>query len=311
MEFSKSDFFVSPEGRDAWSGRLPEPNADGTDGPLATLVGARDAIRRLKGLGAGRTAPVAGGLDGPVTVHLRGGRYALTEPLVFGPQDSAPVTYKAFPGETPVLDGGVRITDWRTETVNGVTAWVADLPEVARGAWNFRQLFVNGERRRRPRLPAQGLYRMAAAPGLPESGGWGNGGCTQFEAAPADALPGRNLTDAEVVYLHFWIEERSTIASIDPAARLVTMDRPSRCALFGSHGSQLADYYFDNVAEALSEPGQWYLDRSAGRLYYVPMPGEDPETAEVYAPRLLQLLALGIVGVTPRTKGYCLKARLI
>ena len=39
---------VAPDGRDDWSGRVARPAADGTDGPLATLAGARDAIRSLK-----------------------------------------------------------------------------------------------------------------------------------------------------------------------------------------------------------------------------------------------------------------------
>jgi formate dehydrogenase iron-sulfur subunit len=35
-----SVLYISPAGNDGWSGRLPEPNAARTDGPLATLVGA-------------------------------------------------------------------------------------------------------------------------------------------------------------------------------------------------------------------------------------------------------------------------------
>ncbi len=42
---------VAPNGNDAWSGRFAEPNADRTDGPLATLAGARDAVRKLKAQG--------------------------------------------------------------------------------------------------------------------------------------------------------------------------------------------------------------------------------------------------------------------
>ena len=74
-----------------------EPNASRTDGPLASLVGARDAIRVLKR--AGRSA-------GPVTVSVRGGTYFLAEPFVLTPQDSgtaeSPTTYKAFHGERPL-----------------------------------------------------------------------------------------------------------------------------------------------------------------------------------------------------------------
>lgn len=57
-------FYIATDGNDAWSGKLPVPNAAGADGPWASPAHARDAIRALKG---------RGGLDGPVTVSLRGG----------------------------------------------------------------------------------------------------------------------------------------------------------------------------------------------------------------------------------------------
>ena len=40
--------FVSPSGNDEWSGSLPAPNAERTDGPLASIGRARDLIRQLK-----------------------------------------------------------------------------------------------------------------------------------------------------------------------------------------------------------------------------------------------------------------------
>ena len=46
----------------------------------------------------------------------------------------------------------------------------------------------------------------------------------------------------------------------------------------------------ENVFEALDTPGQWYLDRPQGRLYYLPQPGEDMATAEIVAPRLTQVV---------------------
>src|SRR5690606_17910685 len=49
---------------------------------------------------------------------------------------------------------------------------------------------------------------------------------------------------------------------------------------------QMARYYVENVFEALDSPGEWYLDRKAGQLYYMPRPGETPETVTVGAPRL-------------------------
>src|SRR3954453_20861339 len=89
----KADFFVSPDGRDSWSGSSPIVNRPGTDGPFRTLVRARDAVREL---GAKQK------LAPPVGVRVLGGRYELTEPLVLPPADSdpekSPTIFERFPG---------------------------------------------------------------------------------------------------------------------------------------------------------------------------------------------------------------------
>ena len=69
-----ADLYVSPQGNDAWSGKLPDPNAGKTDGPLATLDGARLAVRKLRQADAKR--------DRPITVLFRAGTYVLTSPIV-------------------------------------------------------------------------------------------------------------------------------------------------------------------------------------------------------------------------------------
>jgi hypothetical protein len=51
-------------------------------------------------------------------------------------------------------------------------------------------------------------------------------------------------------------------------------------------------YFVENVKEALSEPGQWYLDRPTGLLTYIPMAGEDPATTWIVAPVLDTILQL-------------------
>ena len=38
--------YVSTVGNNSWSGKLIQPNLEKTDGPFATLEGARDAIRK-------------------------------------------------------------------------------------------------------------------------------------------------------------------------------------------------------------------------------------------------------------------------
>lgn len=276
------DLYVSPIGNDAWSGSLAEANAAGDDGPLATIGRARDMVREWK---------LSGRLAGPVTVWLRGGRHVLRSPLVFTPDDAGPITFAGYDGEQAVIDGGERLRGWRLETVHGRTAWTVHLPDVAAGAWTFRSLFVNGQRRPRARLPKQGFYWMANVPGTSWTSGLFDGSDT-FQCAPGDVQPWRNQTDIDVVAYHYWIEERLSIAAFDPATNTVTSARRSMFALKDDVAQRYARYVVENVFEALSEPGEWYLDRPSGVLYYLPMEGESPETAQVYAPRVEQALRL-------------------
>ena len=269
--------YVATNGNDNWSGHLPAPNADSTDGPLLTLNIARDRVRALK---------ESGRLDGAMTVSLRGGVYPLEETLCFTAADSGPISYVAYPGETPILDGGTRITCWEMGEVNGKRCWVAEIPAVRSGKWHFLSLFVNGERRRRPRLPKEGFYRIADTEGRSF-----RDGTNTFRCTPGDIQPWRNLTDVEVVVLHLWVDEHMPIASFDAATNTLTSTRTSIFGLLEDGRDLFARYYVENVFEALSEPGEWYLDRPSGKLYYLPMPGEEPETAEVYAPHLTQLLS--------------------
>jgi hypothetical protein len=44
--------------------------------------------------------------------------------------------------------------------INGRRCWQAHVPDVAAGKWWFTQIFVNGRRRLRARLPKQGFYRF-------------------------------------------------------------------------------------------------------------------------------------------------------
>ena len=131
-------FFVSTQGNDDWSGSLAEPNETGTDGPFATLARARNALREAR---AGSSPQEA------VTVMVRGGKYYLDQTLILGPQDGgtreAPVIYIAYPGELPIISGGVRVTNWQPYRDKILQC---ELPGAKGGKWKFRQLFLNGQR---------------------------------------------------------------------------------------------------------------------------------------------------------------------
>jgi hypothetical protein len=276
-------FYVSPDGNDAWSGKRPEADEARTDGPFATIQRARDAVRQLK---------AGGEVRAPLTVCLRKGIYFLDEPLVLAPEDSGakdcPVTYAAYPGEQVTISGGRRITGWTEK--DGL--WTAQVPEAKEGKWFFRELFVNGERRFRPRLPKEGYFRIKGLAGIDPKVNYRTP-MNRFEYAPGDIDPRwTRQTDIEVVVLHYWVDTHLPVAAIDDSNRIVTFTRKSRRKLTDDYEAKGALYYVDNVFEALREPGQWYLDRKAGVVHYRAKPGEDMTRAEVIAPRLVSLIRL-------------------
>jgi hypothetical protein len=161
-----STFFVSPTGNDSWNGDLSAPNSNNTDGPFASLSRAQYAIEQ---------APK------PATVIVRNGTYYLaltpsgahTHPgtLTFtssdsGASSSAQVTWQNYPGEAPVISGGVPAN---TDPISGAglqlqwtntgNVYQAPLPTTLPNnvaLQPFEYLYYNGQRRLRSRLHDNG-----------------------------------------------------------------------------------------------------------------------------------------------------------
>ena len=205
-------FYVSLDGNDSWSGTLPVPDTNKTDGPFATITRARDAIRGLK---------KAGKFTEPVTVMLRSGIYFVSKPLEFNPEDSglknALITNKPFSGEEVSICGVIPIKGrWQQYREN---ICMISIPGVAKGEWNFNQLFVNGCRQTRARIPNENYFNAYDVP--PESE-------NSFIFATGDIDKNwRNLHDVQVVVFHSWSESRLYIKDVNEENRLVTFTGPS------------------------------------------------------------------------------------
>lgn len=282
----QADFYVSPQGNDSWSGRLSAPSSARTDGPFATLGRAQSAVRdQRRSLELKQASSDGRG----ITVLIRGGVYYLSAPITFTPEDSgtrsAPVVYAAYPGEKPVISGGVRLSGW-SRTGDG--RWQAQIPEAARGEWYFQQLFVNGERRFRPRLPRKGYYYIDGEVPYPQEKWYG---ADRFRFKPGDIRADwRNLGDVEVLPFHYWTMSRLPIASLDEHRSNVLLTGPTAANAWWCSLSRGTRYLVENVKEALRDPGEWYLDRTTGVLTYIPRRGETMRAADVVAPRLDRLV---------------------
>jgi hypothetical protein len=281
--------YVATGGNDAWTGGLAEPDAAKTDGPFATLQRARDEARRIKAA----SAPVD-----PVTIFVRGGTYSLGETLKLGPEDSgtpgAPVVYRNYQDERPIVIGGRQITGFTPYKGRILKADVAS--QGFRGT-HFRQLFADGARQHPARYPNYD-------PANPYGGGWayadgkpvpmyaevpGEDKHTLFYKAE-DARTWAHPEEGEVFVFprYNWWNNIERIKSIDPERRLVTLARDC------SYPIRPTDrYYVRGLFEELDGPGEWYLDRRTETLYFQPPEGADPARMTVYAPTLRTILELG------------------
>ena len=256
--------YVSPSGNDRNAGTRAEP--------LASPARAIEAVREYR---SGRADPL------PVNVIFRGGRYSLDRALIFTPDDggseNSPVTYASFPGERAVFSGGKTLTGkWEQEP--GKNYWKTNVPDAAGRKFNFFSLYVNGESRTRARTPNWGEKVFRAAGQEP-----GGDPRQALQYCGNDVDPSwTNPTDIDVILLCSWTPTIHRITAILPENKIVRFKSThNRAVDFWEHNFR---YYLGNVFEALDEPGEWYLNRNTGVLYYYPLPGEDPNSIEFVAP---------------------------
>ena len=263
----RQTFYVATNGDDRWSGAQPAANPQRTDGPLCSLSAALQHSRQARRRGAGE-----------VHILLRGGTYLLGEPLVLTAEDSG-LVIAACPHESPVISGQTVIRGWKCSRLNP-NIWQTEIADARNGNWIFHELFVNGQRKERTRIPGQGFFRMVGAgvAGRP----------TELQFHPGDikaewARPG----DVELVAFTAWAQSRnqirevfepSNIASLAGGALPNTVEHNSR-------------FYIENAPVDL-RPGQWHLDLRNGLLACWPDAGEDVPNATITAPHLYDLVRI-------------------
>lgn len=272
----RNTFFVATNGNDSWSGRLPAPARDGGDGPLRTLSRAVE-VARESAAQQGGTKKISR------TILVRSGVYFLEEPLVLTPEDSG-LRIAAYKKESPVFSGGRLLKGWTRHRHNGREVWTAALPKTSEGSWNFRELWVNGERATRARHPNQGYLPIARI--LDKASSWTEGHYRfEFRAGDVQAWPG--ITNAEAMVMTRWVESRLPVTNVDAGSRILAFGKRSVFEL-----SDKDIYYLEGAPEFLDAPGEWYLDRANGEVRYFPLPGQKPESLSAIAPVLAQVLRI-------------------
>ena len=274
-------FYVSPIGNDSWSGQIAAPNPDKTDGPFQTLERARNQIRMLK-----KASKLP---QGGITVYLRKGIYERKKPFILTAEDSgtkhSPIVYQAYPNEKVRLLGGKQIQDFQPVTAPSVLkrfqplapGKILQIDLKAHGINNYGQLSARGSLRR-PTNPSPLELFFADQP--MQLARWPNRGYLNIADVPAGKDGGKfsyygdrpklwkNTRD---IWLHGywtwdWADSYEKVKQINTQIRQIATEPPH--GIYGYKKDQR--YYFLNILEELDTPGEYYVDRQTGILYFWP-----------------------------------------
>ncbi|MBR6634432.1 MAG: right-handed parallel beta-helix repeat-containing protein, partial [Clostridia bacterium] len=272
FKMGEYDMVVSPDGNDSNSGSL--------ESPLKTFEGAKEKLKAMK-LGD----------VGTITVWFREGTYIIKDTVEFTSADRKDVLYRSYPGEEVIFSGAKKISgSWSETTVNGVRAFVTDMPIKSEEDY-FHSLFKDGKRLSRSNYPKQGVFKIAdpiIEEGVPSD--WSPEFFTHtvaFVAHTKDLLSFTNINDVDVRVMHYWCDELLPIHSVNTSTGRIEVSKVSSMTLRVDD-----NYIFENVKEALSLPGEWYLDRSEEKLYYIPQEGDTVDNTVLCAGGCEQLVTL-------------------
>jgi Right handed beta helix region len=282
------EFFVSPAGSDAQVGTRAQP--------FKTLEAARDAVRK-----ADHTQKI--------TVWLRAGVYERKAPFELTTRDSGAdgnaVIYRAWPDEEVRIVGGKRITGWKPVTDQAIldrlvpdargkvlqanlkAAGLNDYGQVKGGGL---ELFFNDKPMTLARWPNKGFVKIVGLVKPDTTSVRGTKGSKIGKFMYEGDRPKRWVGEKDVwvhgYWFWDWADEREKVESIDTKKRVISVVPP-----YHHYGYRVGQWFYAlNILAELDTPGEWYLDREKGILYFwPPAPIEQGRAVVSVADSLLSL----------------------
>lgn len=259
FEPQKYDLIVSPNGNDKNPGTLKKP--------LKTLQGAKNKLKNLK-------------LDEKknVTVWFKEGTYPLLNTVKFDSTDRKNVVYRSIPGEKVIFSGSKEISNFSETKINNVKAFVSDV-EINDENDVFRSLYKNEKRLSRSIYPKEGSFKVKSID--KKDIVFSNSDFDSYAAFYTEATNlnfKANLNDIDVKLMHYWADEYLPIVNIDKNTGRIETARATALTV-----NEDENFIFINVKEALSLPGEWYLDKAEEKLYYIPQEGDTIENTVLRA----------------------------
>jgi len=285
-----ASIYVSPAGNDTWSGKFSVSNTAKTDGPVATLERARDLIRELK-----RTKGLP---QGGLVIEVKGGIYEITRSFDLTAEDSgtaaAPITYRGTDGQPVRLVGGRVLKGFKPVTDPAILARLVpeargkvlqtDLkahgitqypPMKSSDTWAVSdpgiELFFADEPMTLSRWPNEGYTHIVDVKGPTPVDVRGTKGTMEGIFTYEGDRPSRWSEEPDLMangyWMWDWADQRFRVKNIDLSTHTITLENPPMHE-FGFRKGQW--FYIYNALSELDKPGEWYLDRKNGILYFWP-----------------------------------------
>jgi hypothetical protein len=250
---SQSQYFVAPDGNDTNNGEMQTP--------FLSIEKAQAEARKA---------------NGEVTIYLREGKYRLSRPIVFTPEDSREgkrLTIRSYPGEHAILAGSQPLDlNWKPYKKGIMMATVTPSLQID-------MLLADGN-----------IRHMARYPNFDST-------AVRFNGTSADATSPRRVKKwknpeggyLHAMHLHDWGDFHYRITGKDKAGNLVLEGGWQNNRQSGLHEE---NRMVENIFEELDAPGEWYYDTHSSILYYYPLPGENLAETQFETPQLKHLIEL-------------------
>lgn len=238
-----------------------------------TLEAARDYVQMVRGSGlpaGGLSVLVQGGK------HFRSAAFELTAADAGEP--GKPIVYRAAPGPALRVIGGQEVDPAAFTTLTSASpVWsrvqalaqgqVLSCDLVAEGITNFGNL---ASKSHGIELSFDGsLMTLARWPNLGDPLLSVTSALSTTVFSYSGSRPERWLTAPDPwawgLWFYNWRDNHEPILSINPGNKRITLGQAPQ---YGIQAGQ--PWYAENLLEELDEPGEWYLERSTGILYFWP-----------------------------------------
>ncbi len=215
-----------------------------------------------------------------IFVFLKEGEHNLKEAVELGVEDSGTngynVVYTSFGAERAQIVSKKDFTDFKLHDKE------KNIYKVHVGDYISRQVYIDGIRGVRARTDGEPLN------------------CVQvndfgYLCDDPDLATFKNQDDMETVTYSDWTQPRCSVDKIErteDGKTKIIMDQPAFSSNLSGNGPYRVPHWIENAYEFINVPGEWYIDKTDGYLYYMPRAYENPETMVATIPVIDRLITV-------------------